>query len=56
MTKVKKKLEEVHVNLWNSPSLLFFFANMYITIILNIKIYKTWIIYLHLKDKFIDIF
>lgn len=54
MTPAEKKLEEVHVNLWephNPPS---FFGNIYAIKLMYEKTRELWVLYLQSKDKFID--
>lgn len=56
MTEVKEKLEEVHVDLWgpHNPPLLS--GKTYAAILLDAKTRKTWVMYLRLKDEFVDTF
>lgn len=56
MTKVKEKLEEIHVDLWgpHNPPLLS--SKTYAAILLDAKTRKTWVKYLRSKDEFVDVF
>lgn len=56
MIEVKKKLDEMHVNLWRShyPPLLL--GKTYLAILIDANIQKLWVVYLQLKDEFVNVF
>lgn len=56
MTKVKKKLKEVNINLWGLYNPLLLSGNIYMAILLDVKIHKTWVTCLYSKDKFVNVF
>lgn len=56
MNNVKKKLDKVHVDLWGPHHLIFLSKKTYTAILLDTKTWKSWIAYLCLKDKFVDVF
>lgn len=56
ITKADKKIDKIHVDLWGLHYLAFLLRKKYTGILLDAKIWKTWIIYLQSKNKFLDKF
>lgn len=56
MTEMNKKPKKVHINLWGPHYLLSQSRNTYARILIDAKTKKSWILYLHSKDKFFDTF
>lgn len=56
MTPVEEKLEEVHVDLWGPHNPASLSSSMYVAILKCEKTRKLWVLYLRLKDKFVDAF
>lgn len=56
MSKAKEKLNDMHVDLWGSHYPLSLSSKTYVAILLDANIQKSWVTYLQLKDKFVDVF
>ena len=54
MTSTNKKLEEVHVDFWGSYDPASLSRNVYAAILICEKTKKTWVLYFHSKDEFVD--
>lgn len=52
----KKKLDQVYINLWGPHHLELLAGKTYVAILLDKKTHKTQVIYLQLKDQFINTF
>ena len=56
MSKVKKKLDEIHIDLYGLHYLLSLLDKIYTAILLDANMQKLWVVYLQSKNKFMDIF
>lgn len=56
MTKIDKKLDKIHVNLWGPHYSTLLLEKTYAAILLDTKTQKTWIFYLCSKNKFVNLF
>lgn len=56
MIVIKDKLEEVHTNLYGLHNLLLQLRSTYIATLMCEHTTKTWPLYLHRKDNFVDVF
>lgn len=56
MIPAKDKLEKMHINLQNPYNSLSFSDSTYVLILACKKLQKTWVLYLQLKNKFVDVF
>ncbi len=56
MTPIEEKLEEVHVDLWRPHNLPSLSGSTYAAIFVCEKTRKMWILYLRLKDEFVNAF
>lgn len=52
----KKKLDKVQINLWGLYHSELLVGKTYMVIFLDKKTHKTWVIYLQLKNQFINTF
>ena len=56
MSSTNKKLEEVNIDFWSLNDLASLSRSIYAAILICKKTKKIMILYLHFKDKFVDIF
>lgn len=56
MTLTRERLEEVHADLWGPHYPASWSGNTYATILICKHSQKTWVLYLRIKDKFVDAF
>lgn len=56
ITKINKKTDKVHINLWGPYYPPFLSRTTYTIILLDTKTQKLWVKYLQFKDKFVNIF